>query len=363
MRVLIAPLDWGLGHATRCIPVIRELRRQGCEVLVAGSGDSLQLLKNEFPQLPFFVLPGYDPRYPASNSMVMSLAWQLPRFRRVIHAEHRAIEIIIQKEKIGLVISDNRFGCWSASVPGVFVTHQCNIMMPKGFGWLAPLVARFNNSMISRFEKCWIPDVPNHNSLAGELITFRTSPVKTETQYIGWLSRFEPEKIATGRYDVLALFSGPEPQRSIFEKIVVSQLQSSHLKYLIVRGLPATSTVNDDPRVVNFLGSAELQNEIQRADLVIARSGYSTVMDMHCLGKKAIFVPTPGQTEQEYLARRLMEKRIAFTMNQDEFQLEAALSSSKNFTGFPAFKNGGLLQTAVERLLSEALMLRKGLKK
>ncbi|HET9487858.1 MAG TPA: hypothetical protein VFO54_10500, partial [Chryseosolibacter sp.] len=204
-RVLVAPLDWGLGHASRCIPVVRELQRQGCEVLIGGSGDSLELLRKEFPQITTFILPGYHPRYPGSGSMVWTMAAQLPRFMRVISAEHECVKKIIAGEKVDLVISDNRYGCSSPGTPSVFITHQSNIMMPDRFGWLRPLVRILNERMINRFDRCWLPDLPGEQSLAGDLISFGPSRVRIQKEFIGWLSHFETRKESVKKYDVVAV--------------------------------------------------------------------------------------------------------------------------------------------------------------
>ena len=353
-RILIAPLDWGLGHATRCIPVIREFLQRGCDVLIAGSGDSLELLRKEFPDLRFFLLPGYEPRYPTSGSMAWTMSRQLPRFMRVIFSEHRAIEKIIDREKIDCVISDNRYGCWSKKIPTVFITHQSNILMPKRFGWMQSIIAALNKRFINRFSVCWVPDFPGHHSLAGDLIASGKFDVKTGLEYIGWLSRFTArENNRTERYDVVAVFSGPEPQRTLLENIVAPQIKDSGLTYRIVRGLPFATTSPNDGSIVNFLTSDELQASIESAKLVIARSGYSTVMDLNALAKKVLFIPTPGQTEQEYLARRLMEKGIAFSMPQHAFHLATAIKESENYSGFKCPDQNVLLRIAIDKLVAD----------
>ena len=351
-RVLVAPLDWGLGHATRCIPVIRELQRQGCTVLVAGSGDSLALLQKEFPDMIFRSIPGYRPQYPANGSMVLSMLRQLPRFMQVIVAEHRAIARIVEKDGIDLLISDNRFGCWTRKIPSIFITHQSNILMPKRFGWLRHLIRPVMNYVIARYDHCWIPDFPGDHSLAGDLMSFvSTGPTKSPT-YIGPLSRFAIRTPSRMRFDVLAIFSGPEPQRTILENIVVPQLESSLLTYRVVRGLPTLNNhSSDDTHIVNFLSSDELQECIESSQLVIARSGFSTVMDMASLGKNAVFIPTPGQTEQEYLAKRLMERNIAFCMKQDEFDLNTALQQSNAYNGFTPLPKEHFLRDAISSIL------------
>jgi len=352
-KVLIAPLDWGLGHATRCIPIIEELLKRNCDVCVAGSGDSLVLLKNEFPFLTFFTLPPYDPVYPSSGSMVWKMLRQLPKFVSVIKKEHSTIEHLILENKINLVISDNRYGCWSARIPTVFITHQRNILMPKGFGWLAGLVRLVSEKMIKRFSFCWIPDLPDGHSLAGKLMSFRKKGESKRVKYIGHLSRFRATRAQVVKYDVACIFSGPEPQRSILEKIVVEQVQRSGLKYFVVRGLlSSANSMSPKANHVDFLNSEGLQSVIEQSTYIIARSGYSTVMDLSKLGKKVIFIPTPGQTEQEYLAERLMKMKIAFAMPQHKFDLETAWEESKSYTGFHSIpKHARLLEEALDQIL------------
>jgi UDP-N-acetylglucosamine transferase subunit ALG13 len=323
-------------------------------VVIAGSGDSLVLLQKEFPALSFVALPGYSPRYPRNGSMVLAMATQLPRFLRVIRAEHRALENIIVEKKIDLIISDNRYGCSSRNVPSVFITHQSNILMPKRFGFLSGFVRRLNERLINGFTESWIPDFPENHSLAGDLVDFGTLRVRVPVKFIGWLSRFEYRGASHPRTDVLAILSGPEPQRTALEEIVVPQLKASGLKFTVVRGLPTLASIFNEDNIVNFLTASELQSCIESASLIIARSGYSTVMDMKALGKKVVFIPTPGQTEQEYLAKRLMQSRVAFSMPQDTFDLLTAIQESKNFSGFDPCGKNTLLAAAVKSVLAQA---------
>jgi hypothetical protein len=350
-RVLITPLDWGLGHASRCVPVGRELQRQGCDILFAGSGDSLKLIRKEFAGTPCFELPGYHPRYPSRSPMIVAMARQLPRFMHVIAEEHQAVEKIIIREGVDRVISDNRYGCWSETIPTAFMTHQRSVLMPRGFGLLRPVVRALMDRMIRRFNVCWIPDLAGQDSLAPQLINVDASASRIATEYVGWLSRFSPSPVTGRNVDVLAILSGPEPQRTLFENKIVPQLLASGLKFRIVRGLPDAGSPYADRRIVDFLSAAELAEEIGSADIVIARSGYSTVMDMQAMGKKALFVPTPGQTEQEYLARMLTKKGIAFHMRQDAFDLAAALAQSGKFSGFYPAAGNALLADAVSRFI------------
>ncbi|HEY0653331.1 MAG TPA: glycosyltransferase [Chryseosolibacter sp.] len=351
--VLVTPLDWGLGHATRCMPIIRELLKRRCTVVIAGSGSSLDLLRKEFPFLKTYELIPYNPVYPLKRSgMVWKMASQLPKFFMTIKKEHEQTEEIVQEANIDLIISDNRYGCWSTKAPSVFVTHQSSILMPKRFGLLAPVVRRFNRRYMSCFDQCWVPDFSGGNNLTGHLNHYARKRLN-QFKFIGPLSRFEASKRKRDRiYDVAVILSGPEPQRTMLEKIVRVQLEATDLQYCIVRGIVNPSSRSIAPNIFDYLTSSRLQEVIESSAVIIARSGYSTVMDMAALRKKVIFVPTPGQTEQEYLAKTLSEKGIAHFVPQKSFDLQHALNESRNFSGFRHFNFGShLLSDALDTLL------------
>jgi uncharacterized protein (TIGR00661 family) len=334
-RVLVAPLDWGLGHATRCIPIIRFLLQSGCEVILGGSGASLALLKAEFPELKTEELPGYKPTYPAFGSMMVNLALQAPRFLRTVLKENSATEKLVGKHGINLVISDNRYGCYSRKVPSVFITHQLNLIAPAGWGWLAASANYITHNFIRRFSACWVPDLPG-SVLSGKLSRTSNQLIK----FIGPLSRLRacPQ---THAYDLLAVISGPEPQRTLFEQAVTREIIKSGKKALLVRGIMGTArnTIADGVEAVDHLNSDRLSEAMAASKMVLSRSGYSTIMDLARLGKKAIFVPTPGQTEQEYLAHRFKELQVAYCVEQKSFNLDEALHEAEKYTGFQNYFN------------------------
>jgi uncharacterized protein (TIGR00661 family) len=339
MKVIVAILDWGLGHATRSVPLISAFLNRGVQVLLAGNGDSLEFLKAEFPSLATFELPPYAVEYPDTNdNMTLKMLRQMPRLRKVIAHEHVLLEGIVAREGVELVISDNRYGCWSSHVPSIIVTHQTTILLPRYIKWLRKTVAWFNRRMIYQFTQCWIPDYPGAHSLAGKLARFPDA-IPARFRYIGNLSRFSgtvPSKPASvTKYDVIVVLSGPEPQRTILERLILSQLPKTSLRAFVVRGtrhpagpLPAGVEGAD------FLNTTELETLLSEGTCVVARSGYSTIMDLAKLGKKAIFIPTPGQTEQEYLARRLKMMKLAYSATQRQFNLKRAWRASKSYTGF-----------------------------
>ncbi len=332
-RVLVAPLEWGLGHATRCIPIIRALIANGCEVIIGAEGAAKALLETEFPQLVFLPLKGYRMQYSRKGSWLpLKILLQFPKMIRSIYNEHRWLKKLVKQGCIDAVISDNRFGLYHSAIPSVYITHQLTIKTGNRFTqWLA---GRIHYFFINKFAVCWVPDAAGEINLAGEMSHPLRLP-KIPVQYLGPLSRFE--KNNTGKkYDLSIIISGPEPQRSIFENLLLDQLTDYKGKVLFVRGLPNLSTTkpplpenkefNDlNVEFQDHLSSSALNEAIEASGIIISRCGYTTVMDLVKLKKPAILIPTPGQTEQEYLAERLMDKRIFYCTNQLSFSLPVAL--------------------------------------
>jgi len=332
-RVLLAPLDWGLGHATRCVPIIHELIRQQFTVILAGNGASLALLQQEFPALRSYSLPAYNPVYTTSRTLVWTMARQVPKFVRAILREQTAVDQLAEDEKIDIILSDNRYGCWSTRTKNIFITHQVQILMPRGFGWMSGVVNWINRKAIRKFDRCWVPDTADDNNLSGKLSASFDHPI----DFVGILSRLERIEVPEKKYDVLILLSGPEPQRSVLEKLLVDQMGDiTHHRIAFVRGTRLERTVSFPAAVtvVDFASSARIAEMLAGAEIIIARSGYSTVMDLAALRKKAIFIPTPGQTEQEYLARRMEQRGIAGFAPQEHFRLTMALANSARYSGF-----------------------------
>lgn len=325
-RVLVAPLNWGLGHATRCIPIINKLLQNGFKVVLASDGRALKLLQKEFPKLQTIEFPAYDVHY-SSKNMVINIAFQIPKILVAIWKERRFVKKVVEKEKIDIILSDNRYGCIAKGAKNIFITHQINIIIP--FKPLELLVNKVNHFLINRFDETWIPDFERENSLAGKLS--KSDQIKN-AKYLGPLSRME-EKTIPKKYDIIAVISGPEPQRTYFEKVVINELIAADKKSLIVQGKAEKKEqfkINDKLKLVSFLNSIELNEAIQASELVICRSGYSSIMDLVKLKKKAILVPTPGQTEQVYLAARLKEKNLFCIQEQATFSLKKGLIEIEN---------------------------------
>jgi uncharacterized protein (TIGR00661 family) len=354
-RILITPLDWGLGHATRCIPLIKELQRRNCVIFIATSGRAYELLKKEFfLSIRIFEIDGYDPEYPDGDGMVFKMATQMGKFLRTIRKEQDQVEKIVERNAIDLVISDNRYGCYSTKVPSVIITHQLNIQMPPFWKWIEARVNKKNHEYINKFAECWVP-APEDSFIPS--LTQNNNGLRVRN--IGYLSRFQKQTLDK-KYDICAICSGPEPQRSNLDYILTSAFKKSPLQTLLVCGKTEIlgKYYKKDQRfsIANSLTTEDLNEVIEQSDIIIARPGYSTVMDLAKLGKRAIFIPTPGQTEQQVLAEELMKRGIAYYMNQDDFDLETALKESQKFTGFANFGfDESLLQKAVTALLNEEI--------
>ena len=354
LNILISPLDWGLGHATRCIPIIHMLIRKKCNVFVASDGKIRNLLQHEFPQIHYLDIKGYNIRY-SKNSWLfpIEIAKQIPKILSTIQYENKRVQEIVKEHNIHGVISDNRYGFYHKHQPSVFITHQLRIKTPFG-RILNDYLQRWNYKYINKFWQCWVPDNSNNVNFAGEL----SHPVKKPAvplNYIGILSRFK-NFTKTEEKHLLILLSGPEPQRTIFEDILIRQLTDYKGQVVLVRGLPIEVKKLNLPGnicVYNHLVADELNQKINQASLVISRCGYSTIMDLAVLKKKSILVPTPGQTEQEYLAKHLMEKKFALCIDQKKFNLKTALNLFSFFKyDFTGFSSENLLENAVDAFIA-----------
>lgn len=352
LKALVAPLDWGLGHATRCIPIIKGLTDQGYEVIVATDDQQKNLLQTEFPDLQFVDLPGYNIKYgKAGWSFGMRIILQIPKILIQINREGRWLKSFLRDNELDLLISDNRFGLYSPDIYSVFVTHQLYIR--TGFGNLiSKMLTRLNYKFINRFNICLVPDLAGKISLAGILSHPATLPV-IPMRYLGPLSRFEILPAVVQNDSVVIIISGPEPSRSVFEKKIFDQARSYKGKLIILRGLPNSQEKTDMPPnilVYNHLPSTLLNKAICESAFVIARSGYSTIMDLVALGKKSILIPTPGQPEQEYLAASLFEKKIIYSAKEEDFVLENSLTEARKFSFSTEMKTDSLLSETIAEI-------------
>ena len=298
-KILIAPLNWGLGHASRCVPIITQLQ-QNNHVFLASDGDAGLFLQQAFPHLPYFQLPGYNIKYPKNGGMALSMLWQIPKVLRAIKAEGICCEGLQKEYDFDIIISDNRYGCKTPKTHNIFISHQLQIAGPL---FIEPLILKANYYFINQFNECWIPDNKEEPVLAGKLSHPRVMP-SIACKYIGVLSRFAKQNVAL-EYEYAAIISGPEPQRTLFEKYVLESLATKAGKHVVFLGKPSLNNecyIIGNMEIYPHASTEIMQSLICKSKKVICRSGYSSIMDMFALGKQAEYIPTPGQTEQEYLA-------------------------------------------------------------
>ncbi|MCF2447111.1 glycosyl transferase [Dyadobacter sp. CY345] len=338
LNILLAPLDWGLGHATRCIPLIRYLLEKNCRVTLAAHGSVALLLKSNFPQLRILPIEGYNIRYSATgNILPLKILMQVPEILRAIKAERQWLRDVQDKNKFDLIISDNRYGLKIKNVPSVILTHQLTIK--TGAGPVADsILRRLHYNILEKFDACWIVDALQHKSIGGELS--HPSTIPSNARYIGILSQLElpasGQRLNPG--EILVLLSGPEPQRTQLENIILNQIPPSQAyRYVVVGGRPeGPIPVNlpSDTIYYTHRNASELANLMGSAEIVICRSGYSTLMDLAFMGKKALLIPTPGQSEQLYLASYLKEQGLFSNCKQSSLNLENDIKKALTYPGF-----------------------------
>ncbi|WP_139957207.1 glycosyltransferase [Flavicella sediminum] len=330
-KVLVAPLNWGLGHVSRCIPIVKFLIANNLEPVIASDGDALVFFRKEFPTLDYIELPSYGIVYAKkAYALKFKLLFSFFFIRKAVAKERKFIEANINPSEFVGIISDNRFGVCHSKIPSVYITHQLSVLS----GLTTKITSFVHQRIIAQFDECWVPDTSGKMNLGGRL-SQSSKDVKISVKYIGPLSRLNKLEVPIA-YDLLVLLSGPEPQRTLLENKLLSELERFEGKIAFVRGVVSSGNKINAPKnmkVYNFLLSENLEKLMHQSELVICRSGYSSIMDLQKLEKKAFFIPTPGQTEQVYLAKRMQELQIADYCCQKEFTL-ACLARVNSFLGF-----------------------------
>lgn len=333
-NILVAPLNWGLGHATRCIPIIRELEKNGFTPILGSDGVALRILQKEFPHLQALTLPSYEIEYAKNGA---DFKWKLiknsPKMIDAIFSEKKIVKKWISEHNLHGIISDNRLGVYSKKIPSVFITHQLNVLSGKTT-WIS---SKLHQHFIKKFSECWIPDIEKQPNLTGKLGHLKKN--KLELRYLGPLSRLEKKNLKI-KYDLMVILSGPEPQRTYLEQKLRREVLQFEGKVIFICGvIEPTQKIEEVANVTfyNFMTSEELETAFNESGMVLCRSGYTTVMDLAKLEKKAFFIPTPGQFEQEYLAKRFKRNGLAPYAKQDDFKI-ADLEDVKLYQGLPQLK-------------------------
>ncbi len=347
-RIFVSPLNWGLGHASRCVPIINELLRIGADPIIGADGSAAIFLKEIFPDLQFVTMPDCNVHY-KYNSMLLNIGLQLPSLIKLLNQERKIIKQIVKEYKIQGIISDNRYGIAHAGIPSVFIGHQLDIKIP---GLLISKAVNYQNrQMLAKFDSVWVPDYDSPDNLSGELSKgFK----HRDLRFIGPLSRLNTETAPLKDYQVVAILSGPEPQRTNFEKLLTTQLIKLEIPSLLVRGILKKGNDEQHGHLVikNFADENEIAALIKGSELFISRSGYSSIMDLAKMkSNHLLLVPTPGQTEQEYFAKRFSENGSALTQHQQKLNLKFAWENRKKSSGLSFKYDQELLNKALTDFL------------
>lgn len=320
------------------------------------------MLESNFPHLAILPLPGYEVTYSRTGKgFVPRIFAQIPKIQRAIRRERRWLLAEHARQPFDLVISDNRYGLKIPGLRSVIMTHQLQII--TGFGaWADAVMRRMHYRMLEKFDECWIVDYRHAGALGGALSHPDTLPA--HARYMGTLSQLRPpsDDTCVRGNEVLILLSGPEPMRTILEEKLVGQAKDlPEQRFRIVAGNPS-GTVPDGGQVGlpahityhTHLNADALADALHKAQLVVCRSGYSTLMDLSVFGRKALLIPTPGQSEQEYLASHLSGSGQFITRNQDEVNLNTDIPAALSRPGFPAENSSHYLQE-MKAVIDDAL--------
>ncbi len=333
MKIIVCPMDWGWGHATRVIPVINKCLNHGHEVVIGSSGTSGKLLKNEFPGLKHIKLPSNNVKYSWRNSQVLALLLQLPVFLFSIIREYIYIRKLTRNYHFDVIISDNRYAVRSSKSYNIFITHQLNIIFPKSVKPISGIFHSLHHKLINKFNEIWVPDDKSNLNISGVLSD--TSKFSDKLTEAGLLSRFSDSAGSeenNNHHDLLIILSGPEPQRTVLEKKVFAQLNNTQMKVLLIRGSFKPLTINPSTlEICSHMDSKTLEQTIRSSKMILCRSGYSSIMDLIRLKKQAILIPTPGQTEQEYLAEWMKKRGLFYSVNQDNMQIQQDIQTAVSY--------------------------------
>jgi UDP-N-acetylglucosamine transferase subunit ALG13 len=311
------------------VPLIQKFLSVGFKVIIAAGGDQKILLQSVFPQLELVEIKGYSVKYGSTKwKTVFKIFFQIPKILIAINSEKKWLKRFVTEKHLDVIVSDNRFGLHHKSIVSVFITHQLGIKTSLG-KFADKIAQQINYYFINQFDYCWVPDTATDIHLAGELSHPLAKPA-IPVLYTGLLSAIKKEPLHVTN-PLLLLLSGPEPQRTILENMLLQQLNQQAHPAILVRGLPSATTTLPARKgltVYNYLSGQQLQQVINASAIIVSRAGYSTLMDLLPLGKKCIVIPTPGQAEQEYLAHWLSQQGYVCSCPQQDFRLPALLQKA-----------------------------------
>jgi UDP:flavonoid glycosyltransferase YjiC (YdhE family) len=357
-NILICPLEWGLGHAARMIPLAKKLMDRNCRIFIGAGQKHLALFRAELKGITFIDFPGFNPQYSKYLPQYLAMLFRTPSLFFHIIREHSRLRQVIDEHKIDIVISDNRLGLWNRSITSVYVTHLPRIPFPGPLKIFEQAGILFHRWVIAKYNHCLIPDLPGNINLSGDLSHNLRLPANV--RYTGIISRFETTDHNTGNFNFphnTIILSGPEPQRSIFRRKILQALKDSEITTVVLEGRPDKDlSGRKDGNFLFFphLPASEMKELLITSKFIVSRSGYTTIMDLVCLNRSALLVPTPGQTEQEYLAEYLAGKGWFITVTQKNITSNLQLSDRPpNFPDSIIKESSILLGHFLDELLEE----------
>lgn len=360
-NILICPLEWGLGHAARMIPLAKRLQASGNKIFIGSGEEHLAFFRSEMDGITCISMPGFRPVYSRYLPQYLVMLLQTPRLLYHIIFEHIRLRKIIKEHSIDIVISDNRFGLWNKNITSVYVTHMPLIPLPENLRFLEFTGILLHRFIIRQYSFCYIPDLPGEENLSGRLS--HSIKLPENVRFIGILSRFSSSEKSfisdkpEFRHNTVIL-SGPEPQREMLRQILSKLLKAKETGTVILEGKPGRTeeaSKTGNITYINHLTSNEMGIMLKSSETIISRSGYTTIMDLINLNCSALLIPTPGQTEQEYLAEYLSAKGWFKTISQSRIDNEIALPPTAAI--WPeglAGKSKILLDEALKELLEQA---------
>jgi len=332
-KVLIGVFDWGLGHATRDTPLIEEILRRGYKLDILSTGRALVLLKKKFGnRCRYFDVPSIDAPYPKHKYFVFSFTVSIPEMLFSINQARRLSAKIISKEKYDIVISDCRYDVYDKPNNSYLINHQVRFDCPS-FGekaaekWLASRYKKYKYVLVPDFQK---------NNLTGRLSHNLLYVKGKKLKYVGILSQVKQRKLDQD-IDYFISISGPEPQRTALEKVMRAKLNKLKGKIVVALGKPEIEKTSSGKniQIYGYLDSIKQEEMMNRSKFIICRSGYTTVMELTELGnKKVLFIPTPGQTEQVYLAKLYEKKKYFHFVEQQNLDILKDIAIARKFNGF-----------------------------
>ncbi len=323
--ILFTALDWGLGHAARTAEIIDRTLTAGYKLVIAASGRGYFFYKKRYSSVTIEKIPAFELTYSRRDALFeLKILVTFLKFFVNVLIDRLYVARLLRKYRPSLIISDNRFGFYSRKVYSVIISHHINIQVPSNLKFLDKLLYGVNCFFFKKFNENWIPDYPGEENLAGRIDHYRLCNLNS--YYIGLLSRFKNYRCQPKKeYDFVCLVSGIEPQRPIFVSKLLEIFRKTDWSVLIVSGVPESDFAQKTENItmVSHLQDVDFCSYVKGAKYLVIRAGYSTIMDLVALGRTALIVPTPKQTEQEYIAFLMHTKKLFYRVTQHKFSLES----------------------------------------